>query len=165
MNMRWLVMAATVFTTLVAAPAMAEVTITHEQAGFCFDVPDKWERKVDEDNPDLLMVTSPDSGIVLQSWVLEVDDLEDAIDGLAEGLDEEFDEVKLDDETKESTVNGLDRVTLHGTAKLEGAPVLLGITLLIAEKPVIFLAMGAPEAVKEYEEILQAISDSIREPN
>jgi len=163
MSVRMLAMAATLFTTMIAAPALADVTITHKQAGFSFDVPDNWERKVDEDNPDLLMVTSPESEIVIQSWVIEVDDLEDAIDGLAEGLEEYYEDVELDDETKEATINGLDRVILHGTAKVDGEPVLLGITLLIAEKPVIFLAVGSPAAVEAHKELLQEISDSVRE--
>ncbi len=162
MSARILALYAGLATCLFAGSALADLTITHQGAGFCFDVPDGWKSAVDEEDPNLLMVTSPEDGISIQTYPLEAEDLEAAIDGLVEGLEEQFDDVKLNEEVEEANINDLDRVILHGTATLEGEPVLLAIVIVIAEKPVLFLAMGAPEAVQEHQELLGNISKSIR---
>ena len=150
---------------LTTVGALADmVTVTHEEAGICFDVPETWQATADEDDPNLLIVTSPDEDIVLQCWVVEDKDLDEALEGIGEGLGEEFEDLELDEKVEEATVNDLDRAVLRGHATVEGNPVLLSVILIDADKPVIFLASGSPDAAEAHRELLDQISASIRVP-
>jgi len=159
MNMRWWVALSALSVAMVSVPARAgEVTVTHKVAGLEFDIPEDWKPEVSEEVEGLLTVTAPDNVIVLQCWVLEAEDLDAALDGLAEGLEESLDEVELAEDVEELEVNGLPRVVLNGTAEKEGHPLVLAVAVIGAEKPVIFLGMGSPEAVEAHQELLKTIS-------
>lgn len=165
MTMRWWVVIGALAVGFGGVAARAdELTVTHKAAGLQFDIPDTWKPEVSEEVEGLLTVTAPENAIVLQCWVLEAEDLDAALEGLGEGLGESLDDVELSEDVEELEVNGLARRVLTGTATKEGHPLLLAIALVAAEKPVIFLGMGSPEAVEHHQELLKQISASIRTP-
>ncbi len=147
---------------VVAGAVWAGERVTHEQAGFSFEVPDGWSAK-EPDDDGILSVTAPENAVVLQVWSEKSESLEKAMEELGEELGKQLQDVKIDDETKELEINGVEAVALTGDAKVEGNPIKLLIVICMGEHhPVVFLGMAVPATLDKYNPVVSETFKTIR---
>jgi hypothetical protein len=148
----------------VAAPVYADQTISHDDAGIEFDIPDDWE--TEELDEDTILIGPPDETFVVFMWVERADDWADLADAL-EALDDELGEILEDvrhddDDAAELDLNGLPAIYVTGTGSIEGEAVEWAVAIVLADEPVILLAFADPEtfdgvAEKEFKEFVETV--------
>jgi predicted Zn-dependent protease len=142
-----------------AAAAQGEVkTYTHEAGGITFDVPPGW--KAEPDGAQLTVSPEDDSvGVVF--WVTEEEDFEHAAKALGVELGKQVKNLKIDDEPKVNTHNGMQHAAVTGSGQVGGHDVLFSADLLQAKKPFIVLTFGSEESLKkhaaEYSQLVKSI--------
>lgn len=129
----------------VATPAHAEVR-THEASKVSVDVPKGWKIEADEDS---MTVTDPKEELAIYLQVLEAKDIQKAAEAIDEEIGKQFHDVKWDEKPEETKLNGMDAITLDGSAKVDGKDVHLGVAIVMTPAHKALLVLGAVEADKE----------------
>ena len=133
-------------------------TLTNADAGVKFTVPKGWKSEKGES----LTVTSPDDGVAVSFVVSSADDLEKAVDAAANEMDKLIKNAKIEQQGKESTVNGLKAVSMNGTGELEGKPVAWDLSIVVAKKPLLVISIGAPESIQKHGKDYETMVNSIK---
>lgn len=130
--------------------------LTHKEAQVKLWAPDDWEQ---EQEDDTLTITSPDEDIAVIFSIFESDDLEAAVDGLAEGLDEFIEDAELMGDPAKGDINGMPTVAIDAKGTVDGEDVYASILLVNtpADKLLICLAIGEKEAVEADAKTIQKI--------
>ena len=121
---------------------------THKEGGITFEMPNGWKAEPDGDQ---LTISPPDDSIGVVFWVTKEDDFEAAANALGEELGKQIKNLKLDDDTKEDTHNGMPHASVSGSGQMEGQNIVFSADLLQAKKPVIVLTFASPENFKKHE--------------
>jgi predicted Zn-dependent protease len=151
-----------------ALPARAEKhTMSHEEAGLQFDVPDGWKAEdpgEGENKDGTAVMASPEDGtVVFILWVVQADSVQQAMDGLTGELDKMLKDVKMESEKpEEGQIDGMQVFHFTGTGTSDGKPMSFNVAVIAAKKPVIALTMGEEPAGQKHLPELQDMIASIR---
>lgn len=140
-----------------AVPAQAE-TVSHAEANVQFVVPDSWSQE--KDGPTLT-ISSPDNSLSLMFWVVEPDELEDVGAAIDAALAEIMTEVD-NGEVEETKINGFRAFYVDGTGLLEGHNAEWQAAVLMADKPLVMLALGLEGTFEHFDGDLQRLLKSLR---
>ncbi len=140
--------------------AMAE-TYVHSEAKVEIWAPDNWD--VDQED-DSMTMTQPDGEASMVFVLFQADELDDAIDGLVEGLGEFVDDVELTDEPQDGKVNGMDTMVANASGNIDGSPVTCGILLISTPSDKILMGLGimATKTVKKHVGTINQILKGIK---
>ena len=132
----------------------------HEAAKVEISIPDSWEVGIDG---DVLTAATPDDAINLVFSIIELNDIEAALDEVEKQLKSEFQEVTIG-EPEEIEINGMPALDWEGTATLDGVTITIGGSLIItpAEKTLFIFAAAAPELMAKYGEDIETIANGIK---
>ena len=124
-----------IFSALVilsAALAMAPVTVTHNETGLRFDLPDNWE--TDQDG-NLLAAFAPDESVLLMFFVGKADNAAALLENIVDELDGIIGDPEItSDDVVEEEINGLLQVYIEGTGVRGGEAVDFDLTMVIGGK-------------------------------
>jgi hypothetical protein len=121
---------------------LSSETFTHAKSGLQFDLPEGWTAEPDGEQ---MVVSSPDDTFSVVFWVAEDEEFQAAVESLDEELGKTIKNIKMTNEGKEGTHNGMPYFSANGTGQVEGVAVLWSVDLLMAKKPVIILTFAATE--------------------
>ena len=144
MNMKQIVLSLAL-ALLLAVIAVAGEHYQHEEGGIGFTLPDGWFAEPEEDS---IVVTTPDESLALLFWVPKGNTWEEAIEGVAQELEQIIQSPTLNSEGEEGKLNGMPLYEISGEGMVEGHRVEWSLSLLMARKPVIALGFAEPEAWK-----------------
>lgn len=132
-----------------APPAVQseDKTYTHEAGGITFTLPTGWKAEPDGTQ---LTAAPEEGGISISFWVTEEDDFEAASEAVGEELGKLLKNIKLDEDKKEDTHNGMPHASFTGSGQIEGRDVLFSADLLQAKKPVIVLTFGVADQLQKH---------------
>ena len=145
-----------------AAPAAAQSegkTFTHEEGGITFTLPAGWKAEPDGAQ---LTASPEEGGISISFWVTEEDDFEAASEAVGEELGKMLKNIKLDEDKKEDTHNGMPHASFTGSGQIEGRDVLFSADLLQAKKPVIILTFGVADQLQKHAAAYSQLVKSIK---
>lgn len=134
----------------------------NNEAKVTVSIPDNWDVEVSE---GILEAGSPSEAVGLVFFVLDADNLDEAIDALDEELSSIVDNIEEDGEPEEIEHNGMEGIYAEAMGTIEGESV--GLLLMVLETPsdkvIMILGIGAEDEVTEDdEEALDEIFDSLR---
>lgn len=136
-------------------------TYPSEDPVFSVYFPDNWKIELDE---ELLNAEPKDGSIYVGLWALEdADDVETAIEVLADELDQFISDIEAED-PQEVEINNLNVLVIDGKGKVEGTKVEFSVTLFSPDGETFFIGIyfGTPDAIKVHEEALMEIIQSIK---
>ena len=134
-------------------------TFTHEAGGITFTLPAGWKAEPDGEQ----LTASPEGGgISISFWVTEEDDFEAASEAVGEELGKMLKNIKLDEDKKEDTHNGMPHASFTGSGQIEGHDVLFSADLLQAKKPVIVLTFGVADQIQKHAAAYSQLVKSIK---
>ncbi len=142
------------------AISMAE-TFEHAESGVQFESPNGWQSQVEE---GALIIAPKDGSIALVFDVIDAKDLDMALEVLEKELSSQFTNIKVKGDAETAKINGMMAVAVEADAKLEGAPVKLGLMLMETKSGKVLLALsfGEPKSMTKYESELVKILMSIK---
>lgn len=140
-----------------AGPVLAD-TVSHAEANVQFFVPDTWSQ---EQDGATLTISAPDNSMSLIFWVVDVEELEDVGAAIDEALAEIMTEVDHG-EVEETQVNGFQAFYVDGTGLLEGHSAEWQAAVLLADKPLVMLALGLEGTFERFDGDLQRLLKSLR---
>lgn len=156
-------------TALLLASASAR-DFEDEKTGLVVWLPDDWKTHIDKKNPDVLLAESPDDS--LNACLVAIDgaaNLEAAVGRIDEELAKVINDMKVDNERDEKTVNGLPVVIVHGTGTYEDDDEdttetvhFSGAIVSNGDKFLVILTFGKDEALKQHMKITNRIVESVR---
>lgn len=134
--------------------------VRHPGAALELDIPSSWKQELDGES---LMIMSPDEGVLMVFTAVPAADLEDAL----AALDKQLAETITDSEVNgfsETQLNGMPALFADGAGKMDGAPVELGVALVLTPdgKVVIALGLAQPGVPQETGQQLTQILRSLR---
>ena len=134
------VIGALVASLLLGAPAAQADVFTHAAAGLQFELPDGWKTK---QNGDTLEAEGPGGLPTMQFDVIADSDINDYVDGWAEGAGETFQDVEITTDAEVETVNGLRQIYSEGTATVDGTEIQWDLTIVQGgKKTLAIMAFG-----------------------
>lgn len=145
-----------------APPAAAQSegkTFTHEAGGITFTLPAGWKAEPDGAQ---LTASPEEGGISISFWVTEEDDFEAASEAVGEELGKLLKNIKLDEDKKEDTHNGMPHASFTGSGQIEGHDVLFSADLIQAKKPVIVLTFGVADQIQKHAAAYTQLVKSIK---
>lgn len=134
----------------------------HAAAQVRFRVPASWN--VDESDPGILTMTSPDDTVGLSLLVVDAADLDAALAQVAAGVLEELHDVTFDGEADLVELNGMPAGFVDGHAVVEGAPVELGIGAVQTPtgKYLLMIGMADEGTLAAHEPAVMSVLESIQ---
>lgn len=146
--------------TNTAAPVGGEV-VKIEEGGLQMTLPKGFVSKKDGDG---ILVHTADEGVAVRFSVPADGDYEKAVDGAAKQLDEFIKDIKVEQEAKSDTVNGLEVTSSFGTGKDEnGKQVGWELTIVKTDKkPVLAIMYAEKASVEKHSADLDAFFKSIK---
>ncbi len=134
----------------------------HAAAQVKFRVPASWN--VDESDPGILTMTSPDDTVGLSLLVVDATDLDAALAQVAAGVLDELHDVTFDGEADLVELNGMPAGFVDGHAVVEGAPVELGIGAVQTPtgKYLLMIGMADEGTLAAHEPAVMSVLESIQ---
>jgi hypothetical protein len=104
-------------------------TITHTDARVQFTIPSGWSGKAAEDR---YIVASPDDRLEVFFYVPSDGNFDKAVDDVVAEMNKHLQNLKVTEQAKKDTLNGMSRVSEYGTAVYQGTPVIWGLNAIKA---------------------------------
>jgi hypothetical protein len=145
-----------------ANPAAAQSegkTFTHEEGGITFALPAGWKAEPDGAQ---LTASPEEGGVSVSFWVTEEDDFEAATGAVGGELGKMLRNIKLGEDKKEDTHNGMPHASFTGSGQVEGRDVLFSADLLRAKEPVIVLTFGVADQIQKHAAAYSQLVKSIK---
>ena len=117
----------------------------HSNGGISIDVPDGWSV---QNGDDVIAVEPPDESMVVMLWVPRGTTLKKAIAGLEDELAPYITDAEITQHGEEGEFNGMAYYEVSGSGIAENVEVEWTVTVLMAKRPVIALAVAEPDAWK-----------------
>jgi len=140
-----------------ASVFLMATTVTHNETGLKFDIPDDWSFEEDD---DAFIATSYDESVFLYFYVGHSADVSDLLDNISNELDSIFDYTEIGENAVEEEINGLIQIYVEGTGEIDGDAIDFDLTIVIGgSKPMLIVALGD---IENNQETLDEIYVSIR---
>ena len=118
-----------------------------------------------EKDGDVLTVTTPDKGFAVIFMALEGKDFASATKAMADQLDKDMKDVKVEEKDKKGEVNGMETISSGGTGvdKETGKHVVWKMAALNApKKPVLATAIGDADSIEKHGKEIGELLDSVK---
>jgi len=129
---------------------------------FSVSFPESWNLETED---DVLNAMPADESIYLGIWALEdVDDVEEALDAIAEDADNFFKDLQVED-PGETEINGIPFIFVDGKGVLEDdTAVTVSLAVFSPDGETFFIGLffGPPDMFKEHREEIDSIVQSVR---
>ncbi len=150
---------------LCAAPAILQAASYHwEDAQVSITIPENWTQKFEDgsdESGDTLIVTAPNGAMSLLFFVLEADEMDNAIDQVEKDLNATFDDLEFNEDTEDFTINGMPAFSLSGKAEKGKIDVEINLVITPAAKCLTILSIAGPDVFKKYEKDIISIVKGI----
>jgi len=131
----------------------------HAEGGIQFEKPAGWKS---EQEGDRMTISTPDSALSVVIYVAAEDNFKEATAALDAELSKTIKNVKQNGEPKQTTLDGMQTVSLNGTGDVEGTQIQWAVDLIQAKKPVIVLTFAAPGVWEKHQAEYQKLAKSIK---
>lgn len=146
-------------TEATASTADTGEVFKHPEGGIQFERPAGWKS---EQEGDRMTLSTPDNTISVVIYVPAEDNFKEATEALDKELSKTIKNVKENGEPKETTLDGMQTVSLNGTGDVNGTQIQWAVDLIQAKKPVIVLTFAAPGMWEKYQADYQKLAKSIK---
>lgn len=135
--------------------------VSHPEAKVQIWFPDNWEQSIEDGT---LKVVSPDEELEIYAYLIEADELNEAMSDLDKELSKYVKDLKPNGEPTTIKLDEMDAMFMDGKGKVDGKDYDLGLILLATPtgKIMVLFAEGLPASVKKYEQDITKILMSIK---
>jgi hypothetical protein len=124
----------------VLSTALMAMTVTHNQTGLKFDIPDNWDYGQEGDH---FIAQSPDESVILLFFVGKAGDVDELMESVADELDGIIDSPEVNEEPGMEEINGLIQVYIEGSGEYDGDVVDFDMTMVFGgKKSMSIIALG-----------------------
>ena len=143
-----------------AAPAADGQVIKLEEAGIQMVVPKGF--KFSKDGEDTIVKTE-DEGVDIRFTVPKDGDYDKALADAGKEIDDYLNDVKVENKGSKTTVNGMEAMTLSGTAKNEGEDLVWNLTVIkTPKKPVLANIYAEKASIEKHSADVKKFLDSVK---
>lgn len=142
------------------APATDGQVIKIDEAGIQMTVPKGF--KFSKDGEDTIVKTE-DEGVDIRFSVPKDGDYEKALADAGKEIDDYLNDVKIENKGSKTTVNGMEAMTLSGTAKNEGENLVWNLTVIkTPKKPVLVNIYAENTSIEKHSADIKKFLDSVK---
>ena len=142
------------------APATDGQVIKLDDAGIMMTVPKGF--KFSKDGEDTIVKTD-DEGVDIRFTVPKDGDYDKAVADAAKEIDDYLNDVKVEDKGSKTTVDGMEAMSLSGTATNEGEALVWDLTIIKApKKPVLVNIYAEKASVEKHSSDVKKFLDSVK---
>lgn len=131
-------------------------TVTHNQTGLSFTIPDDWAYGQEGDH---FAAQSPDESVILMFYVGKAESVADLMENIGEELDGIIDDAEIDGEPEVEEINGLVQVYIEGSGYYGDDEIDFDMTMVLGgRRSMSIIALGD---IDEWQEEVDEIYNSI----